>query len=80
MKNIKLNWQTCKGGSHCILWADKVVDKHVDNACSYWKKGQCDRPYSDLDACKKCKEECKNKLKNIIGKDYKAVEIIIKEQ
>lgn len=31
----------------------------VDEECTFFEKCQCDRPYNEPDACKKCKEEVK---------------------
>jgi len=29
----------------------------VDPSCTFYPKGQCDRPDKEVDACKKCKQE-----------------------
>ena len=39
----------------------------IDPTCSFYPKGQCDRPDKDIDACWKCGQEVVRDLKNEIN-------------
>ena len=49
---------------------EKIKSK-VDETCTFWNKGQCDRPYKEKNAC----EKCKNEVINFKGKNETEKEI-----
>ena len=45
----------------------------VDETCTFWPKGQCERPFKERDACWKCAEDVLKKV--LIDTDGKTREV-----